>query len=112
MLGLLTLGAMAAVGLVQVAVMASDPWRRSFGKRFTGIRVAMLDGSVPPLWRLLLLRNGVPALIGLVPVVGRFFGLLDAVFIFGNEQRCLHDLIASTQVVVVDPNELPRDQAS
>jgi len=47
-----------------------------------------------------LLRSWVNGLIGLVVP---FYGLVDILFIFGSERRCLHDLIAGT--VVVKPND-------
>ncbi len=42
-----------------------------------------------------------------IPVVGALYALVDALFIFGAEQRCLHDLIAGTKVVLAV--DLPQD---
>jgi uncharacterized RDD family membrane protein YckC len=73
---------------------------QSVGKRALGIRVVRMDGSDVDIWRLLLLRNAVmlfaSQLCGLV-------GLADALWIFSAEQRCLHDLLADTKVVVAPP---------
>jgi uncharacterized RDD family membrane protein YckC len=32
-------------------------------------------------------------------MVGNFVGILDALFIFRSDRRCIHDLIAATRVV-------------
>jgi hypothetical protein len=38
-------------------------------------------------------------LLGIIP----FYGFVDVLFIFGQERRCLHDLIAGTRVVQGQP---------
>ena len=51
-----------------------------------------------------LLRFFVHGVITAIPNIGGLYGLVDALFIFRQDRRCLHDLIASTAVV-----ELPRN---
>lgn len=98
----------AVAGLVQLAVMAADRWRRSIGKRTLGIRVAREDGSVPALWRLVLLRNVIPYVLGLAPGgTGTIWTVIDALCIFGGQRRCLHDIAAGTNVVDFDPGAAP-----
>jgi len=59
-----------------------------------------LDGSDAGLARIFWMRNVVGIfLIGMIPVVGSFYGLIDPLFIFGDERRCLHDMIADTKVI-------------
>jgi hypothetical protein len=41
----------------------------------------------------------------MVPCVGGLFPWIDALYIFGEERRCLHDLMAGTKVL---DNELTR----
>jgi len=43
----------------------------------------------------------VPTLIQSIPAVGRLFGLIDGLFIFGADHQCLHDKIAGTKVLDV-----------
>lgn len=86
-------------GAIQLVVMLMDPWRRSIGKRLAGTRVARPDGSVPEMWRIIVLRNLVLTLAGFIPYVGNFVGFADAVAVFGNDRKCLHDYIADTIVV-------------
>ncbi len=52
------------------------------------------------LGRLVFLRYGGPGLIGQIPFLGSLFSLLDALFIFSEERRCIHDHFADTKVVV------------
>jgi hypothetical protein len=39
--------------------------------------------------------------MGAIPFVGNFVGLVDALMIFGEDHRCLHDRIAGTRVISV-----------
>ncbi|RKH35704.1 RDD family protein [Corallococcus praedator] len=76
----------------------------SLGKRLLGIRVVRRDGLPAEVWRIALLRNVLPmALCGYCV----WFGLVDALFIVGEERRCLHDWVAGTRVV-----KAPRAQRS
>ncbi|HTN77086.1 MAG TPA: RDD family protein [Pirellulaceae bacterium] len=76
---------------------------QSLGKIVLGTRIVRVetDETVGFLHGVLL-RAIVPAFIGMVPFVGRFFGLIDALFIFGEEKRCIHDLIAGTKVLDIE----------
>mgnify|MGYP002787798774 FL=1 len=71
----------------------------TIGKRLVGIRIVRTDGSRASPARLFWLRM-FPLAFGLViPFVGWLVLLIDALFIFGAAQRCLHDLAADTIVV-------------
>ena len=35
----------------------------------------------------------------MIPVIGSFLGLLDVLFIFRQDRRCLHDMVAGTEVI-------------
>lgn len=59
----------------------------SLGKRLLGIRVVRSDGR-PAGARIALLRNALP--IALCSYCG-WFGLVDALFVVGEDRRCLHD---------------------
>lgn len=72
---------------------------QTIGKRVLDIAVVRGDGSPISLVRYILLRVIPVGLLGMIPVVGRFVGLVDPLLIFGKERRCLHDLIADTIVV-------------
>lgn len=72
---------------------------QTFGKRAMKIRVVKLDGTQPGFVHAVLLRLIVNALPPAIPVVGSLYTLVDLLFIFRADRRCLHDLIAGTRVV-------------
>lgn len=81
----------------QLLMLRSGGW--TIGKRLVGIRIVRTDGSRASPARLFWLRM-FPLAFGLViPFVGWLALLIDALFIFGAAQRCLHDLAADTIVV-------------
>ncbi len=85
--------------IVQLVFLARHG--QTIGKRLLKIRVVRnSDDSQCGLGRYFWLRSVVPWLIGVIPFVGNFFPLVDALFIFRNDKRCLHDMIADTKVVV------------
>ena len=73
---------------------------QTVGKKLVGVKIVdhQTEGLVPlkkivthrllPIWA-----------ATLVPVVGNILVLVDSLFIFRNDRRCLHDQIANTKVV-------------
>jgi uncharacterized RDD family membrane protein YckC len=49
--------------------------------------------------RAFLLRGTLPFMVEQIPLVGLLFWLVDSCFIFREDQRCLHDLVAGTRVI-------------
>ncbi len=74
---------------------------QTIGKRAMGIRIVDLNGAVLPVQRLLGLRYLPWWAASIVPFVGGLFVLIDALFIFRKDRRCIHDHIAGTKVVQV-----------
>lgn len=68
---------------------------QTIAKKLLNIKVVRSDGSKASVGRIFWLRNVVNALLGIIP----FYGLVDALFIFGERRQCLHDKIADTIVV-------------
>ncbi|HSX59453.1 MAG TPA: RDD family protein [Tahibacter sp.] len=92
------------IGLVVFVAIQGWPLHQSgqtWGKRAVSIRITDLDGNKPPLLRLLGLRYLPMQAASLVPVVGPLVGFINPLFIFRQDRRCLHDLIAGTRVVNV-----------
>jgi len=105
-LGYLVQLGMAAFGFVMFLALQGWPlaqYGQTWGKRWFGIRIVDLQGRKPEFLRLVLLRYGVGQLVGLIPCLGLIYGLTDALFIFRDDRRCVHDLLAGTRVVVGSP---------
>ncbi|RPE81375.1 RDD family protein [Vulcaniibacterium tengchongense] len=93
------------VGLAVFFAIQYVPLKNSgqtWGKKIVGIRIVDMEGRQPDLGVLLgrryLFANG----IGLVPLVGGLISLVNVLFIFRSDRRCLHDVVADTQVVEAD----------
>jgi uncharacterized RDD family membrane protein YckC len=92
------LAGLAVVGVIQWVLLSTRG--QTIGKIALGVRIVRYsDGGEVGFVTAVLLRSIVPGLIGAVPYVGGLFGLVDILFIFGEERRCIHDLIAGTMVV-------------
>jgi len=77
---------------------------QNLGKLIVGLRVVRAsDGAPAGFVHAALLRFVLPVallfLLNLLPGLGFLFFLVDFCFIFGEQHRCLHDLIAGTRVV-------------
>ena len=72
---------------------------QTIGKRMVGTKIVRTDGSAAGFARILFLRFLPLAVVGCIPVLGSLIGLVDALFIFRESHKCLHDEIADTIVV-------------
>jgi uncharacterized RDD family membrane protein YckC len=97
--------ASAAIGVGAYLAIQGYPLAtagQTWGKRLLKLRIVNLEGRKPSFSRLVLLRYGVTRAIAMVPVLGGLYALVDDLFIFRDDRRCIHDLIAGTRVVVAD----------
>ncbi len=75
---------------------------QTIAKKLLGMRIVSVeDGQILPLWKVYGLRYIPLAIVAQIPLVGTVTGLANALFIFGEERRCIHDYIAGTKVVMV-----------
>lgn len=72
---------------------------QTIGKKLVGIRIVGLDDRNPGLAAIILRRQLPIAAMTVIPYAGRLVGVVDALFIFRANRRCLHDLIGGTRVV-------------
>lgn len=96
--------ASAALGFLGFIVLQSYYLKKhgqTIGKKIVGIRIATQDNHIPGIAKLLLLRYLPIRIAAVIPFVGGLYALIDALFIFRQDRRCLHDLIAATKVVKV-----------
>lgn len=98
--GMLALTALTGFG-VYVAVNGHFLARygQTVGKRQMKIRIVSVEGEPVSLGRILLARQLPIQMLTMVPLLGNLVGLVDSLFIFRDDRRCLHDLIAGTKVV-------------
>jgi len=83
------------VGWIWLTVMFVSRNGQSIGKKITGIKVVRSDGSRASLGRIIVLRNVLNSLLGIIPL----YGFVDALLIFGESHQCVHDKIADTIVI-------------
>jgi uncharacterized RDD family membrane protein YckC len=74
---------------------------QTVGKMLMGIRITDLNGNVPDFAKVILLRYLPISLVSLIPVVESWILMIDVIFIFRSDRRCLHDLLAGTKVLKV-----------
>ena len=74
---------------------------QTLGKRWLGLQVVNDADSKPASFGKIVLLRFLPIQIAvMVPQVGSVLALVDALFIYRKDHRCLHDLIAGTRVIV------------
>jgi uncharacterized RDD family membrane protein YckC len=96
--GILIGAVFLALLVIQIYLLSSRG--QTIGKKMMSVKVVKFDdGSNPGFVYAVLLRLIVPGFINGIPIIGYIFPLVDSCFIFGEERRCIHDLIASTKVV-------------
>lgn len=72
---------------------------QTVAKALLGMRIVGPGGEKVSAVRVIGLRYGIGWFIGIVPLVGGIYGLVDALMIFRESRRCIHDSIANTIVV-------------
>jgi uncharacterized RDD family membrane protein YckC len=96
-LGLMLVGFLAFLGL-QIYLLATRS--QTVGKYFVGTQIVDYQTRQPAgIVNTLLLRTFVNGIIAGLPCVGGIYAIVDICFIFRDDRRCIHDLIASTVVV-------------
>jgi uncharacterized RDD family membrane protein YckC len=92
--------AIAWLGLFVVQTVMLVKHGQSLGKRALKIRIVRVsDESTPGFVKVVLLRMWVPSFIAGIPYAGAIIWIVDGLFIFRDDRRCLHDLIAGTKVI-------------
>ncbi|MFN7560863.1 MAG: RDD family protein [Prosthecobacter sp.] len=94
---------LAFLGLTIWNIVLLTTRGQTLGKKWLGIRIVTFpDGQNPGFVKAFLLRSFVNGIIGqVVP----FYGLIDPCFIFREDNRCVHDLLADTTVIEGHPPE-------
>ena len=72
---------------------------QSVGKRLLNIRIVRSTGERATFSRIIFARYLPTQAVGMFPMIGMLYALIDILFIFGDSRQCLHDRIADTIVV-------------
>lgn len=73
---------------------------QTIGKALVGTRIiSVQDEQILPLPKVFGLRYLPINIVAQVPYIGTALAFINALFIFRDDRRCLHDLIAGTKVV-------------
>ncbi len=72
---------------------------QTWGKKLLSIKIVDLEGAKPPFGRLIGLRYLPIQVVSAIPFIGGLLTIVDVLFIFREDRRCVHDLIAGTRVV-------------
>ncbi|MBN3563167.1 RDD family protein [Aliamphritea spongicola] len=78
---------------------------QTIGKNIMDIAIVTTDGHKPEFFPLITRRYFPVALVSYIPLVGQYLSLIDNLFIFRKDKRCVHDLIAGTKVIEVLNNK-------
>lgn len=93
-----TLGSLAVWLMLNGHFLANGA--QTIGKKLLKIQIVNIsDGKPTSFARIALLRALPVYLLAAVPDVGNPIALLDSLFIFRRDRRCLHDYVAGTRVV-------------
>lgn len=101
-----------ATGIVEVVFFYLIHWRflastgQTIGKKITKIKIVTMEGKKPSMLALCVWRYGVIQAMTFLPSMFGFLSLLDVLFIFRKDRRCIHDLIAGTRVVQIQPRRI------
>jgi uncharacterized RDD family membrane protein YckC len=72
---------------------------QTIGKMIVSTKVVNKKGETPPPLDIIGKRYLIPSLIYAIPIAGQIFSLVNALFIFREDKRCIHDHIADTYVI-------------
>ena len=96
---LLLLGSLVLLG-IQIYFLATRS--QTIGKWVMNTQIVDNDTGQPANFvKSFVVRSFLNGLISCVPYIGGLYGLVDILFIFGDERRCLHDQLANTRVVSI-----------
>ncbi len=89
--------------LLVVQVLLLHRHGQTLGKKLVRVRIVKIaDGTNGGVATNVVMRVIVPGLLAFIPGINVLFKLTDILFIFRDDRRCLHDLIAGTRVVKVE----------
>ncbi|NOH33472.1 RDD family protein [Vibrio chagasii] len=83
---------------------------QTIGKHLMDIAIVDMEGKPLGLYKILGKRVVPMLAFKIVPISGNLIAMMESLFIFRKNRRCLHDLIAGTQVVSVSASNLETNE--
>lgn len=97
------LGVLGMVGFLVLNGYLLAKHGQTIGKRLVKTRiVSFADDQILSFGKVIGLRYVPVWVASQIPGIGAILGLVDTLFIFRKDRRCIHDLIAGTRVVTAD----------
>lgn len=90
------LGVLSSLGLLVLQIVLVSKQGQSLGKKLVGTRIVMKDTMENGGFVVNVLKRGL--LNGLLSLIPGYF-LVDSLFVFREDRRCVHDMIAGTIVI-------------
>lgn len=76
---------------------------QTIGKKVVGTKIVSVDSDeILPLWKIFFIRYLPVNVVSQTPLVGPLLVIIDSLFIFRSDKRCIHDLVAGTKVIKAD----------
>ncbi len=80
---------------------------QTWGMKLLGVQVvSVIDNKIIPFWKYVVFRDLPFTLLGYIPVIGLILYLVNLLFIYRKDRRCLHDFIAKTRVITYKPHPI------
>ena len=96
--------ALGAFALIACQLYLQINRAQSIGKWYCNLRIFDVETMQPAgFFKNWFLRTFVNLLLNCIPLFGGIYGVVDLCFIFSDNHRCLHDLLAGTQVIDISP---------
>jgi len=92
-------GALGALVVLAIDLVLLARNGQTIGKKLLGIKVVRVDGTPVSLFRVFFVRYLCNTFLTMIPLVGSLYSLVDALMIFGESRRTLHDRMADTIVI-------------
>lgn len=92
---------LASLGLLVYQLRLVSLTGQTIGKRLVGIRIVLKEGLVNGGFVVNVVKRGL--VNGLLCLVPGYF-VVDSLFVFREDRRCIHDLIAGTCVIQAEPD--------
>lgn len=103
LVGMIGVSVLLLVGLGIYNMVLLTQRGQTIGKRAAKVRVVRTNGQPADFVHAVLLRAIVMGLAqGVLGGCGSILGLVDVLFIFREDRRCIHDHLADTKVVVAE----------